>query len=89
MTPLDQFSEGRRMAHNAIAEIVDVARALRRVGSPLASELAESIETLEEAHKMMAKAVHEDLAEQVKTSHGHIAEVLRAMIKQPVQEQQS
>jgi len=80
-TYLDKFHQAQWDARAAVSVVTDVACVIRRFGSPLADELDDAAALLEEAHKAMSAAVSEDLTRQVKTAHGHIAEVFLAALK--------
>lgn len=76
-----RFNEAERRANAAIDCLDSTARALRRVGSPLADEIFEAISVLEQAHKSMSDAIGEELTRQVKQGHHHIAEVFLSAFK--------
>lgn len=77
-TYLDKFHDAQWQARADLRVIADVADVLDRFGSPLAEQLWRAIDSLEQAHNQMSEAVSEDLTRQVKTAHGHIAEVFLA-----------
>lgn len=80
MNHIEQYNEAAQRAMYAAYSIEDTARALARVGSPLADELYSAIEELHESRKAMNDAVGANLMEQVKTADRHIAEIFLAAL---------
>lgn len=76
-----QFNQAERRASSVVGALDSSARALRRVGSPVAEEIFEAISVLEQAHRQMSAAVNEELNRQVKQADRHIAELFLGVFK--------
>lgn len=75
-----QFNDAEREANDAVAAIASTARALQRIGLPIADELFVAAAQLQQAHDAMNAAVNEELSRQVKDADRHIAEALMAAL---------
>lgn len=76
-----KFNDAERRAYDAIDMLDSAARALRRVGNPVADEIFVAIKILDQSQKEMSSAVNEELSRQVKQADRHIAEVLLGTLK--------
>lgn len=78
---VEKFGAAEDLVYAAVFSVADTARALRRVGSPLADELFEAVTALNKAHGAMSRAVNEELSRQVRLADHHIAEAVLASLK--------
>lgn len=76
-----KFNDAERRVYDAIDTLDSAARALHRVGNPVANEVFAAIKILDQSQKEMSSAVNEELNRQVKAADRHIAEVFLGALK--------
>lgn len=76
-----KFNDAERRVYDAIDMLDSAARALQRVGNPIADEVFGAIKILEQSQKEMSSAVNEELNRQVKAADLHIAQALLGALR--------